>query len=107
LTRSPRPPRRKPKITTVLNAEYINERRGRFYEGRDGKLWFISENLTVLEEKDGKISFEKIELNFPLKFDEEFGNYRISASAGRKFLDCFDAGRYAPTARRTLNFLQS
>ena len=67
MTRTPRPPppQAKNNDRPILTAEYINERHGRFYEDRNEKLWFLSEDLTVLEEKDGKISFEKIELNFP------------------------------------------
>ena len=49
----------------VLDAEFISDRRGYFYEDKGGKLWFISGDLNILEEKDGKITLNKIELNLP------------------------------------------
>jgi PAS domain S-box-containing protein len=49
----------------VLNAEYINNRRGRLTEDNDGRLWFVSEDLSILEETGGQISFRKVELNLP------------------------------------------
>jgi PAS domain S-box-containing protein len=55
----------KPTDRPILNAEYINDRRGRFTEDNDGKLWFISEDLNLLEEQDGKVSMRKVELNLP------------------------------------------
>ncbi len=57
----------------LLNAEFINDWRGRFYEDKDGKLWFISGELNILEEKDGKVSFRKIELNLPENQASSFG----------------------------------
>jgi PAS domain S-box-containing protein len=49
----------------ILNAEFINERRDYFYEDKDGKLWAVGGELNLLEERDGRISFQKIELNLP------------------------------------------
>jgi signal transduction histidine kinase/ligand-binding sensor domain-containing protein len=49
----------------VLNAEFIDARRGVFYEDRTGKLWLNDNHLNIVEEKDGQISFNKVELNLP------------------------------------------
>jgi len=49
----------------ILNAEFINDRRGFFYEDHDGKLWFIGGDLNILEETNGKFSLRKIDLNLP------------------------------------------
>lgn len=49
----------------ILNAEFVSERRGYFYEDKAGKLWFISNDLNLLVEKDGKVTFQKVELNLP------------------------------------------
>ena len=49
----------------VLNAQFINERRGFFYEDRDRKLWLIDGDLNLLEETDGVFSLRKIDLNLP------------------------------------------
>lgn len=57
----------------ILNAEYINDWRGRIYEDKDGKLWFSSNDLNFLEEKDGKFSFNKVELNLPENPATTFG----------------------------------
>jgi ligand-binding sensor domain-containing protein len=58
----------------VLNAEFINDRRGSFYEDKDGKLWFWSGGeLDVLEESDGAASFNKVELNLPQTSTPIFG----------------------------------
>ena len=57
----------------LLNAEFINDWRGRFYEDKDGRIWFISSDLYILEEKDGKVSFRKIELKFPKNSTASFG----------------------------------
>jgi PAS domain S-box-containing protein len=58
----------------VLNAEYINDRRGAFYEDMDGKLWFWSAGeLNLLEEKDGKVFFRPIDLSLPESPATAFG----------------------------------
>jgi ligand-binding sensor domain-containing protein len=50
----------------ILNAEYINDWRGSFYEDKDRKLWFWSGGeLNMLEEKDGQVSFRKVALTLP------------------------------------------
>lgn len=49
----------------ILNAKFINDRRDYFYEDKDGKLWALGGDLNLLEERDGRFSFQKIELNLP------------------------------------------
>jgi signal transduction histidine kinase/ligand-binding sensor domain-containing protein len=49
----------------TLNAEFIDSRRGRLLEDRIGNLWYGGGPLYHLEEKDGKVSFQQIELNLP------------------------------------------
>jgi hypothetical protein len=51
---------------SILNAEYINDWRGSLYEDNDGRIWFVgSGDVSVLEEKDGRVLFHKVELNVP------------------------------------------
>lgn len=58
----------------ILNAEHVNDRRGSFYEDKEGKLWFWSGGgLHHLEENDGKTSFKTIELNLPENLATGFG----------------------------------
>lgn len=50
----------------ILNAEYINDWRGSFYEDSDGKIWFVGyTGLSLLEEKEGRVLFHNVELNVP------------------------------------------
>ena len=50
----------------ILNAEYINDWRGSLYEDNDGRIWFVgSGDLSVMEEKEGRVLFHKVELNVP------------------------------------------
>jgi PAS domain S-box-containing protein len=49
----------------MLNAEFMGNQRGLLFEDRRGNLWFGSDALYRMAEKDGKVSFEKIELNLP------------------------------------------
>ncbi|HXQ34265.1 MAG TPA: two-component regulator propeller domain-containing protein, partial [Anaerolineales bacterium] len=50
----------------ILNAEYINDWRGSFYEDHDGRIWFVgTRGLSVLEEKEGRVLFHEVELNVP------------------------------------------
>lgn len=49
----------------ILNAQFIGDRRGSFYEDRNGRLWFYGSELSILEESDGIVTFNKIGLNLP------------------------------------------
>src|SRR5215204_250462 len=50
----------------ILNAEYINDWRGSLYEDKDGRIWFVgNDRLSVLEEKEGRVVFNQVELNLP------------------------------------------
>src|SRR5688572_18088326 len=50
----------------ILNAEYITDSRGSLYEDKDRRIWFVTySGLSVLEEKEGRILFHKMELNVP------------------------------------------
>jgi PAS domain S-box-containing protein len=50
----------------ILNAEYIIDWRGPLYEDNDGRIWFVGYGgLNVLEEKEGRVLFHKVELNVP------------------------------------------
>jgi ligand-binding sensor domain-containing protein len=62
---APAVPQTKAGDRPILNAEYINDRRGRLTEDNEGNLWFVSEDLNLVEEQDSKISIRKVELNLP------------------------------------------
>lgn len=50
----------------TLGAEFIGSSRGALYEDAAGNLWLGGDALyRIAEQPDGKISFEKIELNLP------------------------------------------
>jgi signal transduction histidine kinase/ligand-binding sensor domain-containing protein len=48
-----------------LNAEYVDEGRGSVLEDRVGNVWYIGKDLYLLREKDGKVEFERKNLNLP------------------------------------------
>ena len=48
-----------------LNAEYIDEGRGSVIEDRDGRVWYMGQDFYLLNEKDGKVEFERKTLNLP------------------------------------------
>jgi|GEM_PF-2300457 len=49
----------------TLNAEFIHNTRGGLIEDRKGNLWYHADGLYRVEEKDGKVAFQKVELNLP------------------------------------------
>jgi signal transduction histidine kinase/ligand-binding sensor domain-containing protein len=49
-----------------LNAELMDNDRSNFYEDRNGNLWAGGDGLYLMEDKGGKISRHKIELNLPV-----------------------------------------
>ena len=70
----------------VLNAEFVSERRGLFYEDKNEKLWFIDNtNLSILEEKDGKILFNRVEFNLPKNTSTAFGIAAVCQSSDGSF----------------------
>ena len=50
----------------TLNAEYIDFRRGHLLEDRNGNLWYGGGRLFHVEEKDGTVSFQEVDLNLPV-----------------------------------------
>ncbi len=70
---SPPLPPSKTNERPVLNAEYINDRRGSFYEDSAGKLWLASTDLTIVEDNGGVISFQPVSLNLPGIIPANFG----------------------------------
>ncbi len=50
----------------ILNAQHIEKGRGSFYEDRDGRLWYWGGgNLDILEDNNGTVSFQRVELRLP------------------------------------------
>lgn len=49
----------------VLSAEMVSADRGVLYEDRTGNLWIGADALYRLEDKDGKVIWQKVELNLP------------------------------------------
>jgi signal transduction histidine kinase/ligand-binding sensor domain-containing protein len=58
----------KPHARPTLNVEFVNKRRGGFYEDADKNLWFLSDELYAVEEREGKAAFKAVELNLPEKY---------------------------------------
>jgi signal transduction histidine kinase/streptogramin lyase len=76
----------------ILTAEFVNRWRGTMLEDRKGNLWFLSDGVFLLEEKNGKASFTKLDLNLPTEMNQEYavtamyeaedGSFWISTSFG-------------------------
>lgn len=60
----------------TLNAEMVSASRGVLYEDRAGNLWIGARGLYRLEEQDGKVVWQKIELNLP---EHRTAGFAISA----------------------------
>lgn len=85
----------------TLNAEYINFRRGDLLEDRNGNLWYGGGAFFRLEEKDGKVSFQQVDLNLPLPPGRRVGVSGMQeASDGSLWLDTtFGLVRRLPDGR--------
>ncbi len=62
----------------ILNAEFVNNRRGYFYEDHQGNLWYGGDGLYGVEEKDGKVDFQKVDLHLSLEANQTYGIQAIS-----------------------------
>lgn len=62
----------------ILNAEFLGDRRGHFYEDRKGTLWFAGNGLYRIEERDKKVDFQNVELPLPLEANQEYVIQAIS-----------------------------
>ncbi len=51
--------------TPRLNAEFISDGRGQFFEDSKGTLWLTTNGLSSLQQRDGKSFFEQVRLNLP------------------------------------------
>jgi ligand-binding sensor domain-containing protein/signal transduction histidine kinase len=55
-----------------LNAKFITSQSGSFYEdAQQGALWFLSDGIYLVEEKDGRIAFNKVEMPLPKKYPSD------------------------------------
>ncbi len=48
-----------------LNAQYVDESRGSFFEDLAGNVWYMGRDLYRVYERSGKVEFEKTPLNLP------------------------------------------
>jgi signal transduction histidine kinase/ligand-binding sensor domain-containing protein len=72
----------------TLNAEFVGSHRGTLLEDRKGNLWYGSDSLYLLEEKDGRVLFKENALKLPLPANSGVGIGRMSEAAdGSLWLD--------------------
>ena len=57
----------------ILNAELVSSWRGNLFEDSKGRLWFTGDGVFLMEEKDGNVSFRKVDLNLPSESNIEYG----------------------------------
>ena len=57
----------------ILNAELVSSWRGNLFEDSKGRLWFTGDGVSLMEEKDGNVSFRKVDLNLPSEANSEYG----------------------------------
>src|ERR1044072_1975431 len=76
----------------VLNAEFVNSWRGNLFEDSKGNTWFISSNtwlvsngLYLMKEKEGEVSFAKVELNLPVETNKDYGVTSLYEAADGSF----------------------
>jgi signal transduction histidine kinase/ligand-binding sensor domain-containing protein len=93
----------------TLNAEYINNWRGDLIEDRAGNLWYGGGGLHRVEERDGKVSLQKVELNLPPQPERRFGVAGIvEAADGSLWLNAsWGAVRRLPDGRTILYSLET
>ncbi len=54
-----------------LRAEFIDNRRGGFYEDDNQQLWFFSEKIYLVEESETQVRFNEIEFDLPTKYADQ------------------------------------
>jgi signal transduction histidine kinase/ligand-binding sensor domain-containing protein len=69
----------------ILNAEWVSSWRGVFYEDRKGRIWFTGLGVYLMEEKDGQVVFNKVDLNLPAEENKEYGVNAIYEGADGSF----------------------
>ncbi len=67
--------------TPRLNAEFISESRGQFFEDSQGTLWLTTNGLSRLRQQDGKSFFEQVKLNLPTNANIGFNVSDIDETA--------------------------
>jgi len=74
-------------IRPTLNAEFVGNWRGDLLEDRIGNLWFGSEALYRIEQRDGKPTFHQVDLNLPANSNRSFSIAKYGASPRWQPLD--------------------
>jgi ligand-binding sensor domain-containing protein len=73
-------------VRPMLNAEFVHPNSGMLFEDRNGNLWYGGGGFFHLEEKEGRVSFQEIDLKLPAASNP--GVVRISESGdGSLWLD--------------------
>jgi signal transduction histidine kinase/ligand-binding sensor domain-containing protein len=54
-----------------LNAEFISERRGGFYEDDARELWYFTDKIYRVGEKETKVTFEEFDFDLPEKYRDQ------------------------------------
>ncbi len=61
----------KTSVRPNLNAEYIGERRGGFYEDNQHRLWFFSGKVYSVRETDAEVFFDEFNFDLPEKYADQ------------------------------------
>ena len=101
---SPGPRRTTEAGRPVLNVEYIGNWHGHFCEDRNGVLWFVANGFYRVTEADGKVDFERVDLNLPIAVAPEYEVQTITeASDGSLWMVCaYGLVRRLPDGRSVL-----
>lgn len=85
----------------VLDAEFVSPERGTLFEDSRGNIWFTSNGVFLMEEKDGRVSFTKLELNLPSEINNDYEvNRMFEADDGSFWINTsFGLARRLPDAR--------